>query len=107
MYPNQISPLDGVTDQHFMVWMRTAMFPTFRKLYGKIEGNFKAGDSLVFNVVANYEVDSFDAEKSLLISTLGSYGGRNDFIGQMYVTVGAFFLAFGLAILIREKVQNL
>ena len=37
-YPNQISPIDGVTDEHFMVWMRTSSLPTFRKLYGKISG---------------------------------------------------------------------
>ena len=37
-YPNQISPIDGVTDEHFIVWMRTSSLPTFRKLYGKING---------------------------------------------------------------------
>jgi hypothetical protein len=107
MFPNQISPLDGVTDQHFIVWMRTAMFPTFRKLYGKIEGNFKSGDSLVIDIVANYEVDSYDAEKSILISTLGNYGGKNIFIGQLYITIGSIFLAFGVAVLVREQLRKL
>ena len=37
-YPNQISPILGVTDEHFIVWMRTSSMPTFRKLYGKISG---------------------------------------------------------------------
>jgi hypothetical protein len=106
MYPNQISPLVGVTDQHFMVWMRTAMFPTFRKLYGKVEGNFKAGDALVFDVTANYEVDSFNGEKSLLISTLGNYGGKNVFIGQLYITIGALFMALGVALLLKQVVRK-
>lgn len=107
MYPNQISPLVGVTDQHFIVWMRTAMFPTFRKIYGKIDGNFKTGDSLTINVEANFEVDSFNAEKTLLISSLGTYGGKNVFIGQFYITIGASFLAFGVALLVREQVNKL
>jgi hypothetical protein len=33
-YPNHISPIVGVTDEHFKVWMRPAALPRFRKLYG-------------------------------------------------------------------------
>lgn len=108
-YPQQISPLEGVTNPHFIVWMRTAMFPTFRKIYAKINTprNFQAGDRLTINVVANFEVDSFNGQKSLLISTLGAYGGKNVFIGQAYITVGALFLAIGVAVLVREQAKKL
>ncbi|MCQ8811755.1 CDC50/LEM3 family protein, partial [Escherichia coli] len=67
------------------------MFPTFRKLYGKIDSSFQSGDRLVINVEANFEVDSFDGEKSLLISTLGDLGGKNVFIGQAYIAIGSVF----------------
>ena len=30
-----ISPLDGVKDEHFIVWMRTSGRAEFRKLYGR------------------------------------------------------------------------
>lgn len=30
-----ISPLVGVKDEHFIVWMRTSGRSTFRKLYGR------------------------------------------------------------------------
>jgi hypothetical protein len=32
-----------MTDEHFMVWMRTAALPTFRKLWGRIERNLDEG----------------------------------------------------------------
>eukprot|EP00601_Ochromonadales_sp_CCMP2298_P033850 CAMPEP_0173363024 /NCGR_PEP_ID=MMETSP1144-20121109/22151_1 /TAXON_ID=483371 /ORGANISM="non described non described, Strain CCMP2298" /LENGTH=342 /DNA_ID=CAMNT_0014312919 /DNA_START=48 /DNA_END=1073 /DNA_ORIENTATION=+ len=100
-YPDQISPIDGVTDEHFIVWMRVAMMPTFRKLYGKIDHSFDAGDVLVFNVTANYEVDSYDATKTLVLSELGSYGGKNSFLGEAYTTVGVLFLLLSVAMGVR------
>jgi len=99
-YPNQISPLLGVTDEHFIVWMRTSSLPTFRKLYGKIDGNFNDGDQLVFGIQANYEVASFDGIKGLVISTLGASAGRNKSMGPAYITTGAISLAFGLIMLL-------
>ncbi len=38
-YPDQISPIKGVTDDHFKVWMRAAALPAFRKLYGIIHSD--------------------------------------------------------------------
>jgi len=32
-----------VTDEHFIVWMRTAGLPSFRKLWGKIEKRLEPG----------------------------------------------------------------
>lgn len=102
-YPDQISPIDGVTDEHFIVWMKPSILPTFRKLYGSINGTFESGQKLVIDVIANYEVGSFDAKKGLVISTLGNFGGKNIFPGQAYLTVGIFALIFGLVLLLKEK----
>ena len=98
-YPAQISPLKGVTDEHFIVWMKTSSLPTFRKLYGRVEGDFRAGDRLVFNLTANFEVDSFSATKTLLISNLGAMGGRNTFLGLAFTTIGSICMVFGVVLL--------
>lgn len=95
-YPTLISPIDGVTDDHFKVWMRTAPLPSFRKLYGKISGDFKKGNVLRFNITANYEVDSFDGGKSIIISNLGEFGAKNPNLGIAYIVVGIISLVFAL-----------
>lgn len=86
------------------VWMRPAALPQFRKLYGKIEGDFDEGDYLVFSVVANYEVDSFDASKSIVISTVGEFGGRNPYLGIAYIVVGSLSLLFGLLFMAKQLI---
>lgn len=86
-----------------MVWMKTPMMPTFRKLYGKIHSNFHNGDQIVFNITANYEVEEFDGEKVLVISTLGSLGGKNSYCSTAYYTIGSFALIFGVLLLVNEK----
>lgn len=97
-YPGVISPIDGVTDEHFIVWMRTASLPTFRKLYGRISGPFTSGQTIIFDIVANYEVKSFGGTKSLLLSSVGSFGGKNRFIGEMLLSSGVIFLIFGVLV---------
>ena len=104
-YPGQISPLKGVTDEHFIVWMRTASMPTFRKLYGTIKGNFKSGDVITFNVTANYEVQSVSASKALVLTTVGEFGSKNSSLGVIYVVVGVFSLLFGVLFAVKELIS--
>lgn len=102
-YPNQISPIEGVTDQHFIVWMRTASLPTFRKLYGVLStedgSDFKNGDQITIDITANFEVQSFNGYKGLLISDLGPFGGKNIVPGQAYITVGALSMVLGVILI--------
>jgi hypothetical protein len=103
-YPGQVSPVKGVTDEHFIVWMRTAALPQFRKLYGRIAGPFKKGEQLSFDVEANYEVNSFDGSKALLVSTIGEFGGKNKALGVTFVTVGALSLSMGIIFALKQLI---
>lgn len=101
-YEGIISPLKGVTDEHFIVWMRIATQPTFRKLYGWINQPIRKGEILVFNVTANYVVTRFRGSKSLILSTNNIFGGKNPFMGTAFIAVGLYCLLAGTFFAIKQ-----
>ena len=105
-YPKQVSPIYGVTDEHFIVWMRTAALPKFRKLYGRLHKNFKIGDSITFNIDTNFEVRSFNGHKSLVISTVNTLGGKNNALGIAYMTIGCISIFIGILFAFKHRSQQ-
>lgn len=83
--------------EDLMVWMRTAALPTFRKLYGRIESDLEANEKITVTIQNNYNTYSFNGKKKLVISTATWIGGKNHFIGRMYMAVGATSLLLALA----------
>mmetsp|Transcript_27757 Transcript_27757/g.31163 ORF Transcript_27757/g.31163 Transcript_27757/m.31163 type:complete len:447 (+) Transcript_27757:70-1410(+) len=106
-YPSVISPLEHVTNEHFIVWMRVASQPSFRKLYGYIDQTIPAGTVLNFDVNMNYVVESFSGTKSLSITTNSMWGTKDSSIGVTIYSIGYFCLAcgifFGLKHFIRPR----
>ncbi|XP_062036571.1 cell cycle control protein 50C-like [Lepus europaeus] len=85
---------NGFLNDDFIVWMRTAAFPTFKKLYRRlhrihyfIEG-LPAGN-YSFNITYNFPVTKFQGEKSVVLSTLTWSGGSSLFLGLAYTVTGA------------------
>lgn len=101
-YPGVIGA-DGVENEHFVVWMRTAGLPKFRKLYGIIHTEVKEGTTLTFDVKANFPVKPFNGKKALVIATTSWIGGKNPFLGTAYIVVGAICLFLGAAFAIKQK----
>lgn len=101
-YPDVINPLEGVTNEHFVVWMRIATLPTFRKLYGYFDEPIAKGTIFTIEVEANYVVQSFKGSKSLIISTSTSLGGKNPILGEALIAVGAFCLLVGVIFTLKH-----
>jgi LEM3 (ligand-effect modulator 3) family / CDC50 family len=95
-FPNIVSPIEGVKNEHFINWMRTAGLPHFRKLYGVIEGDISIGDRFVFNIETNFEVASISGSKALVLTTLADFGGQNYALGRSAIIIGVVSLGMGL-----------
>lgn len=73
---------------HFIVWMRTAGLPNFRKLWGIIDNDLQPGNYYL-KIHNNYEVTPFQGKKSFVISTTNTLGGKNNFLAVCYIIVGS------------------
>ena len=92
----------GIMNDRFFVWMRTATQPKFRKLYAVIDDDIQKGDEIKFSVEANFDVSNFRGTKSLVLTTTTWFGGKNSFLGNGFIVVGAAYLAFGVAFTVKH-----
>ncbi|KAK1274017.1 ALA-interacting subunit 5 [Acorus gramineus] len=100
---NASIPLSEQED--LIVWMRTAALPTFRKLYGKIEVDLEANSKLSVVIQNNYNTYIFNGKKKLVLSTTSWIGGKNDFLGIAYLTVGGLCLFLSISFIILYIVR--
>ena len=84
-----------VENQHFMVWMRPAGLPDFRKLWGRINQTLNPGNYIV-EIDSNFPVHSFDGKKSFVLTTINILGGKNNFLGIAYLIVGSICLIMAI-----------
>jgi len=102
---------NGLQNEDLIVWMRTAAFPNFRKLYRRINHNstndaanifsegLKKGD-YTLTIDYNFKVKQFSGTKSVVLSQTSILGGKNPFLGIAYIVVGCICLVVGIVFLI-------
>jgi len=90
--------------QDFIVWMRTAGLPTFKKLRYVIPNGLEVGQFQV-QISNVFPVRAFGGEKAVVLSTISWLGGKNPFLGYAYVVVGALCLLLALAFGVKHKVS--
>jgi len=100
-FPDIISPLVGVENEHFIVWMRLAGLSTFQKLYGRVTDTLEAGTDLKFTIKNNFDVDSFNGKKSIVISTTSTLGANLSVLWVIYVSYGAVTFFFAAVLFLK------
>ena len=96
---------NGYKNQALEVWMRTAAFPTFRKLYAISNEVVPAGD-YTLKVNYNYPTSGFKGTKSFVIAQVGWAGGKNPFLGIAYIVVGSLSLVAAVALFFVHKYSS-
>ncbi|OWK00595.1 TMEM30C [Cervus elaphus hippelaphus] len=94
---------NGFINDDFIVWMRTAAFPTFKKLHRRLHriDNFTEG------LPADFPVSRFQGQKALVLSTLTWSGGSSLFLGLAYLVTGAVtLLAFFSMMAVHLKLKE-
>ena len=71
--------------------MKVAPFSTFRKLWGVIETDVQKGEIIV-DIQNNYDVSRWDGTKSIVLSNASAFGGKNTFLGIVFIAAGSFCL---------------
>lgn len=94
-----------MTDEHFIVWMRPAGLPNFRKLWGRIRENLPEGEYTV-RIKDNFKVSAFKGRKHIVLSTVNAFGGKNTFLGVSYVVVGGICIVLALIFLIGYQIHQ-
>eukprot|EP00210_Caulerpa_lentillifera_P008290 g7911.t1 len=92
-------------DEHFIVWMRVAALPRFRKLYGIIDDEtLEKDDSINITIENNYNTSKFGKKFIVLSTTSRIIGGKSKFLGLLQIALGfACFFAGLLYFILHVK----
>ncbi|KAL0485441.1 cell cycle control protein 50A [Acrasis kona] len=102
--PTHLIP--DVQDEDFIVWMRTAALPNFRKLYRIINVDIPAG-TYYLDIEQRYPVSNFSGTKSVILTTSSWIGGKNLFLAIAYMAVGGLCFLLAAAFLVGYIIQKI
>ena len=91
--------------EHFIVWMRTAGLPNFRKLYGRIDTPLAAG-SYTLQIYNAFDTSLFEGKKSFVLSTTNALGGQNYFLATCYIVVGVLSILFAVVFFVLHGIRQ-
>ena len=100
-----------IKDEHFWVWMRPSPFANFTKLYGRINRNISAGSMINITIEPGKyfnktEFDNSNINKSIILTTVNSFGGKNKELALSYGIFGLVCIVLGIAFIVGFKCND-
>ena len=96
-----------MTDEHFIVWMRPAGLPNFRKLWGRIKDrDLEENSKVEVTIENNFDVSAFNGKKFLILSTVNAFGGKNSFLGISYIVLGGISIILAVVFIIGYNLHS-
>ncbi|KAI0479852.1 CDC50 family protein [Xylaria cf. heliscus] len=103
-YTPEFPPPNLKNDQHFISWMRTAALPSFFKPWAFGNETLVAGTYSI-DIVDNFNMTEYKGRKSIVITTTGPLGGKNDLPGILWLALAGFFIVMSLLFVIGNFVR--
>eukprot|EP00946_MAST-07B_sp_MAST-7B-sp1_P002104 g2104.t1 len=95
---------EGVENEHFIIWMRTAALPTFRNVYAKLKvDKLSAGETVEVRVASRFDVSAFDGRKSLVLCS-GHVVGQ--VFGSTFLVLAACAGIAGVLLFVLDKRED-
>ena len=92
----------GMTNEHFMVWMRQSALPHLVKTYSICEDCEIPSGRYTLRVFNRYPTTSFNGEKYFVIAKVTTLGTHNIYLGVVYMVCGGICGIYALVLLISE-----
>lgn len=101
-----------VRDEHVMVWFQMESLPTFTKLWGHMTQTLRHGENYTLVVENNWlNVTEFNGMKSVYLSEVNSFGGKNASLGIFFLVLaaieGAMMIVFIVLYIHKYRDQNI
>ncbi|EPY49212.1 CDC50 domain-containing protein [Schizosaccharomyces cryophilus OY26] len=109
MYPNGYTD-DNLPDisnwDELQVWMRIAALPTFSKLAKKNATAELNPGIYEVDIAYNFPVIEYNGTKTFMLSTTTAIGGKNYFLGIMYMVIGGINIASGIILSVACMIKR-